>query len=86
MHNKGQPTMNYWLIKSEPSCFSFDDMKTKKTASWDGVRNYTARNFMREMRRGDLCLFYHSYVLQHIRMKREVKGSQLKNTIMNLCD
>ena len=52
--------MHYWLVKSEPSCFSIDDMKRKGTDSWDGVRNYTARNFMKTMEIGDLCFFYHS--------------------------
>ncbi|OIO60544.1 MAG: EVE domain-containing protein [Verrucomicrobia bacterium CG_4_10_14_3_um_filter_43_23] len=54
---------NYWLIKSEPSTFSFDDLKkrTGQTEGWDGVRNYQARNFMRyHMQVGDLALFYHS--------------------------
>ena len=54
---------NYWLMKSEPSCFSIDDLfnKPKQTAPWDGVRNYQARNFMRNtMRVGDLMFFYHS--------------------------
>lgn len=53
----------YWLMKSEPSCFSIDDLKkaTKQTTPWDGVRNYQARNFMRqEMHIGDLVFFYHS--------------------------
>jgi predicted RNA-binding protein with PUA-like domain len=53
----------YWLMKSEPSVFSIDDLakEPKKTAYWDGVRNYQARNFMRdEMKKGDLVLFYHS--------------------------
>lgn len=53
----------YWLVKSEPSCFSIDDLaKCKnKTTYWDGVRNYQARNFMRdEMKLGDYVLFYHS--------------------------
>jgi len=53
----------YWLMKSEPSTFSIDDLaKSKnKTTYWDGVRNYQARNFMRdEMKKGDLVLFYHS--------------------------
>lgn len=53
----------YWLVKSEPSAFSIDDLaKSKnKTTYWDGVRNYQARNFMRdEMKVGDLVLFYHS--------------------------
>lgn len=55
--------MNYWLMKSEPDVFSFSDLKTrpKKTEPWNGVRNYQARNFMRdEMKIGDLILFYHS--------------------------
>lgn len=55
--------MNYWLMKSEPSTFSIDDLKTKRRAAWDGVRNYQARNFMRDMKMGDLVLFYHSSVV-----------------------
>ncbi|MBI3077584.1 MAG: EVE domain-containing protein [Deltaproteobacteria bacterium] len=53
----------YWLMKSEPSVFSFDDLRASKnqTTSWDGVRNYQARNYMRDaMRVGDGVLFYHS--------------------------
>jgi predicted RNA-binding protein with PUA-like domain len=55
--------MNYWLIKSEPDEFSIDDLKNSpgKKDHWDGVRNYQARNFMRDdMRKGDLIFFYHS--------------------------
>lgn len=52
--------MKYWLIKSEPDCYSIDDFKKDKKADWSGVRNYQARNFMKEMRVGDLALFYHS--------------------------
>jgi predicted RNA-binding protein with PUA-like domain len=55
--------MNYWLLKSEPSVFGIDDLaaRPKKTEPWDGVRNYQARNMMRDtMRRGDLAFFYHS--------------------------
>jgi len=55
--------MNYWLIKSEPDAFSIDDLKNcpKRTDHWDGIRNYQARNFIRDdMRKGDLVLFYHS--------------------------
>lgn len=55
--------MNYWLFKSEPDEFSFDDLKKrkKKTEPWNGVRNYQARNFMRDgMKVGDIGLFYHS--------------------------
>ena len=53
----------YWLMKSEPYAFSFEDLKNcpKKTEHWDGIRNYQARNFMRDdMQKGDLVLFYHS--------------------------
>jgi predicted RNA-binding protein with PUA-like domain len=53
--------MNYWLMKSEPSVFSIDDLKSAKATSWDGVRNYQARNFMmKDMKVGDKVLFYHS--------------------------
>ncbi len=55
--------MNYWLMKSEPSEFSIDDLKNrpKKTEPWDGVRNYQARNMMRDdMKKGDQVFFYHS--------------------------
>ena len=53
--------MKYWLMKSEPSSFSIDDLKAQKSTLWDGVRNYQARNFMmNEMKAGDQVLFYHS--------------------------
>ena len=54
--------MAYWLMKSEPSVFSIDDLKAKpkQTAFWVGVRNYQARNFMQSMKKGDQILFYHS--------------------------
>ena len=55
--------MNYWLMKSEPSEFSIDDLKNAKgkVDHWDGVRNYQARNFMRDgMKKGDMVFFYHS--------------------------
>ena len=53
--------MNYWLIKSEPDAFSIDDMEAAGTEHWDGIRNYQARNFMRdEMAIGDRVFFYHS--------------------------
>ena len=54
--------MQYWLIKSEPDTFSIHDLAKakKKTTHWEGVRNYQARNFLREMKKGDLALFYHS--------------------------
>jgi len=55
--------MNYWLMKSEPSTFGIDDLKNRpqQTEPWDGVRNYQARNFMRDgMKKGDRVFFYHS--------------------------
>ena len=53
--------MRYWLMKSEPDEFSIDDLVRDKTTPWFGVRNYLARNFMRDtMRIGDGVLFYHS--------------------------
>lgn len=53
--------MNHWLMKSEPDAFSIDDLRRKKREAWDGVRNYQARNFMRDgMRPGDKVFFYHS--------------------------
>ncbi len=53
--------MNYWLMKSEPDDFSIDDLARKKIEPWSGVRNYQARNFMRDgMRVGDGVFFYHS--------------------------
>jgi predicted RNA-binding protein with PUA-like domain len=53
----------YWLLKSEPSTFSFDDLwkAPKRTTFWDGIRNHAARNFLRDgMKKGDLAFFYHS--------------------------
>ncbi|HVX09838.1 MAG TPA: EVE domain-containing protein [Pirellulales bacterium] len=54
--------MNHWLLKTEPESFSIQDLAKRpdQTTCWDGVRNYQARNFMREMRVGDRVLFYHS--------------------------
>lgn len=54
--------MNYWLIKSEPGTWSFDDQLNapKKSTTWDGVRNHQANNNMKAMRKGDKAFFYHS--------------------------
>lgn len=54
--------MQYWLFKSEPNTWSWEDQKAKgkRGEEWDGVRNYQARNNMREMKKGDLGFFYHS--------------------------
>src|SRR5580698_9008674 len=52
--------MNYWLVKSEPFKYSWDQLVKDKKTVWDGVRNYAARNNLREMKKGDHVLFYHS--------------------------
>lgn len=52
--------MNYWMVKTEPSSYSWDDFSKKGEDVWDGVRNYQARNFLKEMKQGDSVLFYHS--------------------------
>lgn len=52
--------MNYWLVKSEPNSYSWDDLIGKSEDIWDGVRNYQARNFMKEMKLDDIVFFYHS--------------------------
>lgn len=54
--------MNYWLMKSEPDVYSFDKLVSDKKGIWDGVRNYQARNNLKEMKKGDLALFYHSNI------------------------
>jgi len=50
----------YWLLKSEPSTWSWQDQSKVKKDMWDGVRNYQARNNLMQMKKGDLCFFYHS--------------------------
>lgn len=52
--------MNYWLMKSEGDCYPISQLKKDKTTSWSGVRNFQARNYMKEMKVGDMVLFYHS--------------------------
>ena len=52
--------MAYWLIKSEPSVYPFDQLVKDKKTFWDGVRNYAARIHLRAMKKGDLTFFYHS--------------------------
>ena len=58
--------MQYWLLKSEPDVWSIDQQKKAgmKGAPWDGVRNYQAAKNLKSMMKGDLCLFYHSNILQ----------------------
>jgi predicted RNA-binding protein with PUA-like domain len=53
-------TMNHWMVKSEPSVYSWEQFVADKRTVWDGVRNYAARNNLRSMKKGDLCLWYHS--------------------------
>jgi predicted RNA-binding protein with PUA-like domain len=52
--------MNYWLVKSEPETYSWDDLVRDKKTTWDGVRNFQARNNLKAMKKGDLAFFYHS--------------------------
>lgn len=58
--------MNYWLIKSEPSAYSWDQLLKDKKTDWTGVRNYAARNNLRDMKKGDLMFYYHSNEGQEI--------------------
>lgn len=60
--------MQYWLVKSEPESWSWQDHLAAGITKWDGVRNYQARNFMKEMRKGDLAFFYQSV------KKPQIKG------------
>jgi predicted RNA-binding protein with PUA-like domain len=53
-------SVNYWLMKSEPDVYSIWDLEKQRETVWDGVRNYQARNFLRQMQQGDLAFFYHS--------------------------
>jgi predicted RNA-binding protein with PUA-like domain len=53
-------SVNYWLMKSEPDVYSITDLEKQGETIWDGVRNYQARNFLRQMQEGDLAFFYHS--------------------------
>jgi predicted RNA-binding protein with PUA-like domain len=54
--------VNHWLVKSEPESYSFDRFRRDKTTNWTGVRNYTARNFLKAMAKGDEVFFYHSVI------------------------
>ena len=60
--------MNFWLVKQEPSQYSWDEFVMDKETYWDGVRNYQARNNLKKMMKGDLVFFYHSVV------GKEIKG------------
>ena len=61
--------MNYWLIKSEPFKYSWETFKKDKKTGWAGVRNYGARNNLRDMKKGDLAFFYHNSKLNQQSLK-----------------
>lgn len=76
--------MNYWLVKSEPLKYSWDTFLKDKKTVWDGVRNYAARNHMREMKKGDQVFFYHSNVgLEIVGIAKVVKESYQDPTTEN---
>ncbi len=58
--------MNYWLMKSEPDAYSWDDLVKQGIGTWDGVRNYAARLNLKAMKKGDLAFFYHSNIGKEI--------------------
>lgn len=80
--------MNYWLVKSEADCYSIDDFKKDKKTQWTGVRNYQARNFMKEMRVGDLVIFYHSSANPPaaVGLAKVVKAAYPDNTALEKSD
>jgi predicted RNA-binding protein with PUA-like domain len=57
---KEKKTLQYWLMKNEPEVYSLKDLRRDKRYAWDGVRNYAARNYLKEMKVGDLVLYYYS--------------------------
>ena len=76
--------MNYWLLKSEPNVWSIDQQKKAGTkgAPWDGVRNYQAAKNLKNMRKGDLCFFYHSNIGKEIMGVVEV----IKEAFLDITD
>ena len=60
MNQRYTRAMNYWLLKSDPDTYAWPDLVREGKTRWDGIRNAQARNFLREMKVGDLALFYHS--------------------------
>ncbi|MEX0966662.1 MAG: EVE domain-containing protein [Bacteroidia bacterium] len=65
--------MNYWLLKSEPDTYSWDDLVRENRTMWEGVRNYQARNNLQEMKLGDLAFFYHSFDKEIVGICKVVK-------------
>tara|TARA_B100001287_G_C22684984_1_gene532800 strand:+ start:1830 stop:2243 length:414 start_codon:yes stop_codon:yes gene_type:complete len=76
--------MNYWLIKSEPEAWSWDDQVKEGSSMWEGVRNYQARNNLIKMKIGDLCFFYHSVkekkIIGIVKVVRESYADPTDNT------
>lgn len=68
---------SYWLMKSEPDAYSWDDLVAEGEGTWDGVRNYTARNNLRAMQPGDLVFFYHSNIGLEIVGIAEITASNI---------
>ena len=64
--SKSGEDKQYWLMKSEPDCYSWDDLVAEGEGTWDGVRNHRAANNLRAMRKGDLAFFYHSNIGKEI--------------------
>ena len=75
--------MNYWLVKSEPFKYSWDDFVKEGKSVWDGVRNYQARNNMKEMKKGDWVFFYHSNVGMEVIGLAEVKKEFFQDPTTN---
>lgn len=71
--------MNHWLVKQEPEAYSWSDFEREGSTLWTGVRNYQARNFLAQMRRGDHVLFYHSVSAREIVGVAEVMGEARKD-------
>ncbi len=68
--------MNYWILKSEPDVYSYDDLVKQGTGCWDGVRNFAARNNLKSMNVGDFAFFYHSNIGKEIvGVAKVVKGA-----------
>lgn len=73
--------MRYWLMKSEPDAFSWDDLVAKGEAEWDGVRNHAAQRNMKDMRVGDRALFYHSNIgLEAVGIMKIVREAEQDTT------
>ena len=75
--------MHYWLFKSEPDCYSITDLKNDGVGHWDGVRNYQARNFLRDdIKKGDMVVYYHSSCKEPaaVGLARVVKGGYPDHT------